>query len=87
MREMACIKFSTSIPELERPFAFLWAPNGMDVARALYLDLTGQPSVSSAAVEGRKWIVEDLDLVSSYRYYREGGLDDSELAQIPPWHR
>jgi predicted ATP-grasp superfamily ATP-dependent carboligase len=50
------------------------ASNGMDVARALYLDLTGQPMVASAAVEGRRWIVEDLDLVSSYRYYREGSL-------------
>jgi D-aspartate ligase len=61
-------------PRIGATFRLFVGANGMDVARALYLDLTGQPVVSSPAVEGRKWIVEDLDLASSYRYYREGGL-------------
>jgi hypothetical protein len=34
----------------------------MDVARALYLDMTGQPVAPAQTVEGRKWIVEDFDL-------------------------
>lgn len=61
-------------PRIGATFRLFVGLNGMDVARALYLDLTGQPVVSSAAMEGRKWIAEDLDLVSSYRYFREGGL-------------
>jgi len=48
----------------------------MDVARALYFDLTGQPVASGVAREGRKWVVEDIDFVSSIRYLlkRELGL-------------
>ena len=61
-------------PRIGGTFRLFVGANGIDVARALYLDLTGQPVVRSAAAEGRRWIVEDLDLVSSYRYFREGGL-------------
>src|SRR5205823_12176502 len=32
------------------------------------LDLTGQPVPAGTAPEGRKWIVEDKDLISSVRY-------------------
>jgi predicted ATP-grasp superfamily ATP-dependent carboligase len=43
----------------------------MDAARAMYLDLTGH-GVSSAPVrEGRKWMVEDCDIGSSLRYWRD----------------
>jgi D-aspartate ligase len=55
-------------PRIGCTFRLFVAENGMDVARALYLDLTGQPVVSAAAREGRKWIVEDLDGLSSMRY-------------------
>jgi D-aspartate ligase len=58
-------------PRIGATFRLFVGSNGMDVARALYLDLTGQPVPSGAAVPGRKWIVEDLDLVSCYRYHRE----------------
>lgn len=61
-------------PRIGATFRLFVGENGMDVARALYLDLTGQEVVASPAAEGRKWIVEDLDMVSSYRYYREGSL-------------
>ena len=46
----------------------------MDVARALYLDVTGQTIQPSSPRYGRKWMVEDCDLVSSIRYYRNGEL-------------
>lgn len=65
-------------PRIGATFRLFVGENGMDVARALYLDLTNQKVISSSAKEGRKWIVEDLDLVSSYRYYREGSLSFSE---------
>jgi predicted ATP-grasp superfamily ATP-dependent carboligase len=48
--------------------------NGMDVVRALYLDMTGQPIAPTVASDGRKWIVEDYDLRSSFSYYRSGQL-------------
>ena len=55
-------------PRIGCTFRLFVADNGMDVARALYLDLTGQPVAPAAAREGRKWIVEDLDALSSLRY-------------------
>jgi predicted ATP-grasp superfamily ATP-dependent carboligase len=46
----------------------------MDVARALYRDMTGQPVLAGPPDEGRKWMVEDMDLVSAFRSWREGTL-------------
>jgi predicted ATP-grasp superfamily ATP-dependent carboligase len=51
---------------------------GMDVVRALYLDLTGQPVITGEMVEGRKWIVENFDVLSSVRYMRDGRLGFAE---------
>jgi D-aspartate ligase len=61
-------------PRIGATFRLFVAENGMDVARALYLDMTGQPVAGGTAPEGRKWIVEDCDMVSSVRYYRDGKL-------------
>src|SRR5215475_3435025 len=60
-------------PRIGSTFRLFVAENGMDVARAMYLDLTGQPVPLSPQREGRKWFVE-LDLKSSLDYYREGSL-------------
>lgn len=48
--------------------------DGVDVVRCLYRDLSGRPVSSSAPEDGRTWLVEDLDLLSSVRYHREGTL-------------
>ena len=61
-------------PRIGSTFRLFVDDNGMDVARALYLDLTGQPVSCGHFIEGRRWMVEDLDLVSSVRYYQEGSL-------------
>jgi D-aspartate ligase len=61
-------------PRIGATFRLFVAENGMDVARALYLDLTGQAVPTGTAPDGRKWIVEDHDLVSSLRYRRDGQL-------------
>src|SRR5262249_48159645 len=58
-------------PRIGCTFRLFVAENGMDVARALYLDLTGQPIAAAEACEGRKWVVEDLDVLSSLRYLRD----------------
>jgi D-aspartate ligase len=48
--------------------------DGVDVVRCLYRDLSGRPMRSSAPEDGRTWLVEDLDLLSSLRYHRAGTL-------------
>ena len=61
-------------PRIGCTFRLFAATNGMDVARALYLDLTGQPVPAAQAADGRKWIVEDFDLFSAIRSRRNGML-------------
>jgi predicted ATP-grasp superfamily ATP-dependent carboligase len=61
-------------PRIGCTFRLFVGENGMDAARALYLDLTGQPVPPSASREGRKWLVEMPDLKSSIEYYRLGKL-------------
>jgi D-aspartate ligase len=59
-------------PRIGTTFRLFVDTNGMDVARALYLDLTGQTFVTGEPREGRKWVVENFDLVSSPSYCRHG---------------
>lgn len=61
-------------PRIGATFRLFVSDNGMDVARALYLDLTGQAVEAGRALEGRKWLVEDLDTVSCFKYRRDGKL-------------
>ena len=61
-------------PRIGSAFRLFAAENGLDVARALYLDLTGQSIPCARVSEGRKWIVESNDLASSWTYFREGKL-------------
>jgi D-aspartate ligase len=58
-------------PRIGSAFRLFVSDGGMDVARAAYLDITGQPVDAARAAEGRKWIVEDFDLVSAFRYCRD----------------
>lgn len=61
-------------PRIGSSFRLFVDANGLDVARALYRDLTGQPVPRQAPSEGRKWLVEDQDIESSVRYGRDGKL-------------
>ena len=61
-------------PRLGCTFRLFVSQNGMDVARAMYLHLTGQPVDAGEPPAGRKWMVEDLDFASSLYYWREGTL-------------
>ncbi len=51
-------------PRIGCTFRLFVDPNGMDVVRACYLDLTGQAVHAESAREGRKWLVENLDLIT-----------------------
>ena len=57
-------------PRIGCTFRLFAATNGMDVARALYLHMTGQQIAPAQAEEGRKWLVEDFDLFSALRSIR-----------------
>jgi D-aspartate ligase len=65
-------------PRLGATFRLFVADNGMDVTRAEYLHFTGQPITAGNICAGRKWIVEDADLVSCIQYYRDGVLTLSD---------
>jgi D-aspartate ligase len=61
-------------PRLGSSFRLFVGDNGLDVVRAMYLDLTGQPVPPSSAGDGRRWLVEPYDLVSAAQLVREGSL-------------
>jgi D-aspartate ligase len=61
-------------PRLGATFRLFVSDNGMDVARAQYLHFTGQPVPGGNICIGRKWILEDADLISCLRYYQDGVL-------------
>jgi predicted ATP-grasp superfamily ATP-dependent carboligase len=65
-------------PRIGSTFRLFVSSEGIDVARAAYLDMTGQPLPPSHTPNGRKWVVEDLDLVTSLRYWRDGKLNARE---------
>jgi predicted ATP-grasp superfamily ATP-dependent carboligase len=67
-------------PRIGCTFRLFAATNDMDVARALYLDMTGQAVTPAEAVEGRKWLVEDFDLFSAWRSWRRGALSIRDWA-------
>ena len=65
-------------PRVGCTFRLFVDPAGMDVVRACYLDLTGQPFAADAAHEGRKWLVENQDLMVLPRYLRDGRITVGE---------
>jgi D-aspartate ligase len=65
-------------PRIGSTFRLFVSDRGMDVARALYLDFTGKPFEPGTSREGRKWIVEDFDLIACACYARDRKLPFSE---------
>jgi predicted ATP-grasp superfamily ATP-dependent carboligase len=61
-------------PRIGATFRLFVGEHEMDVARALYYDLTGRSVHPDCARDGRKWVAEDLDLVSTACYLRERSL-------------
>jgi len=61
-------------PRLGCTFRLFVSDTGMDVVRALYLDLTGQPVTGGRNPASRKWMVEPLDIASAFRNWRRGKL-------------
>jgi predicted ATP-grasp superfamily ATP-dependent carboligase len=65
-------------PRVGQAFRLFVAENDMDVVRTLYRDLTGQPNHAIRPREGRRWMIEDYDLISTIRYFQEGSLAAGE---------
>lgn len=62
-------------PRVGQAFRLFVAENGMDVVRCLYMDLTGQEIANPIIPkEGRRWAIEDFDIISSFHYHEEGTL-------------
>jgi predicted ATP-grasp superfamily ATP-dependent carboligase len=61
-------------PRVGQAFRLFVAENDMDVVKSLYLDLTGQEQFAIVPREGRRWLIEDFDVISSLHYYQEGTL-------------
>jgi predicted ATP-grasp superfamily ATP-dependent carboligase len=68
-------------PRIGATFRLFVGDDGMDVARALYLDQTGQPVPPSRCRDGRKWLVENNDIISYRRGRKDGG------PTVGPWLR
>jgi len=61
-------------PRLGGAFRLFVDRHGLDVARAMYLDLTGASVPEVEPWEGRRWIKEDADLIALKYYRRLEGL-------------
>ncbi len=64
-------------PRVGATFRLFVGTDGMDVVRAMYLNLTNQPVPASSATDGRKWLLETHDPVSCITYLRDGALSPS----------
>jgi D-aspartate ligase len=61
-------------PRLGAQFRLFEDTAGVDVARAAYLDLTGQPVPSGQPVPGRRFVAENYDPLGAAGYWRSGEL-------------
>jgi predicted ATP-grasp superfamily ATP-dependent carboligase len=71
-------------PRLGAQFRLFERGDGVDVIRAMHLDLTGRDLRSGSQVDGRLYVVENLDVPAHIAYWRAGEL---EHAPSPCRHR
>jgi predicted ATP-grasp superfamily ATP-dependent carboligase len=57
-------------PRVGSSFRLFVDSEGMDVVRAMYLDLTGQPIATAPVDQGRRWLVENQDLATTWKLFR-----------------
>jgi D-aspartate ligase len=61
-------------PRIGGTFRLFVGEGGLDVLRALHLDLTAREVPPTTSPDGRRWLVEPLDLTSSLVYARRGDI-------------
>jgi len=71
-------------PRIGATFRLFTGRGGTDVARALYLDLTGQLVQPDEVPNGRTWMVEHRDLASAVVSWRRGELRLASYARALP---
>jgi D-aspartate ligase len=69
-------------PRLGGSFRLFVAENGLNVVRAAYLDLTGQPVPPSRARDGRKWFLEPHDVVVAAQMAAEGRTEPAGVGTL-----
>jgi D-aspartate ligase len=69
-----CFNLLDFNPRVGAQFRLFSTDHGIDVVRALHLDLTGRPAVEGQPVEGRIFMQDIQDLIASYACYRRGSL-------------
>jgi predicted ATP-grasp superfamily ATP-dependent carboligase len=62
-------------PRLGAQHRLFQSAAGVDVVRALHLDLTGRAIDPALALEGRTFLAENLDPAAARRYIRDGAVD------------
>jgi D-aspartate ligase len=67
-------------PRIGGTFRLFVGARGLDCARALYLDLTGQSVPADAPSTGRRWLVDNFDVKSSIAYMKDGRLTARQWA-------
>lgn len=65
-------------PRIGAQFRLFESQDGIDVVRALHLDLTGRGVQAGPQIDGRSFIAEIQDLRASFSYYRSGDLRTKE---------
>lgn len=68
-------------PRLGAQFRLFEDEAGLDVARAAYLDLTGQPIPDQTSTPARRFVVENYDLLAAFGYRRRRELDLASWAR------
>jgi D-aspartate ligase len=71
-------------PRLGAQFRLFERTDGLDVIRAMHLDLTGRDFPRGHQIDGRVYMVENLDLPAQIAYWRAG---EHEHVPIPRRHR
>jgi predicted ATP-grasp superfamily ATP-dependent carboligase len=61
-------------PRLGSTFRLFVAENGLDVVRAMHLDLTDRPVPAAPPCQGRLWLDEPHDAMTALQMLREGSL-------------
>jgi len=68
-----CYKVLDINPRLGGAFRMFVDANGLDVARAMYLDMVGEKVPRVIPQDGRKWVLEAGEMLS-FRHYRRDGM-------------
>jgi D-aspartate ligase len=64
-------------PRMGAQHRLFQSATGIDVVRALHLDLTGRAIDSAPALEGRTFLAENLEPAAARRYIRDGAVDST----------